>query len=137
MVVQTQTSNSTLLRRALLGNSAFSAVSGVALIAGAQPIATFLGLHAPFVLAGTGVVLMLYAASLYRTATQNPIDAREALLAVGLDVAWVIGSALILLGGWLPLTGEGRWTVAIVAEVVAIFAVLQYYGVRVMQRSES
>ncbi len=47
-----------------------------------------------------------------------------------LDVAWVAGSALILLFDLVPLTTAGRWTIALLAEVVALFAILQTIGLR-------
>lgn len=132
MAVQSdkQSSQSTLLRRALLGNSIFSALSGVVLIAGASPIATFLGVDAPVVLAGIGVALAGYAVLLYRAATGEPLDPRAGMIAVELDVAWVIGSVILLVSGWLPLTAEGKWAIAIIAEIVAVFAIVQYFGVR-------
>lgn len=138
MAVQTdsqssKTNKATLLRRALLGNSLFSAMSGIALIIGARPIATFIGIQAPLALAGLGAVLALYAIALYYIATQEPIDTRAALVAIELDVAWVAGSAVLLFSNWLPLTTEGKWAIAIIAEIVAVFAVVQYLGLRKMR----
>lgn len=96
----------------------------------AGPIAAFLGLSAPVILVITGVLLLLYAAALFYTAAQATIPRREVLAFVILDAAWVAGSLAILLAGWPALSGGGKWAVAIVADVVAVFAALQYYAVR-------
>lgn len=132
MTLQTTSTRikSDLLRRALQANSIFSGVSGGIFIAAAGPLTSFLGLDAPVILILTGVLLILYAVGLWQTAARNPINRRLALIAVILDAAWVIGSLAILLTGWLSLTTGGRWVVAIVADVVAIFAGLQWYALR-------
>ena len=49
------------------------------------------------------------------------------------DLLWVAGSILLLLGGWLPMSMGGMWAVGIVADIVAIFAILQYVGWRRMR----
>ena len=121
---------STLLRRALVANALFSAASGAILALGARPVASFLGVDAFLFLTGTGVMLLLYAVGLYYVATQPTVNHTAAWLAVALDLVWVAGSAAILLGGSLPLTNGGKWAVGIVAEVVFLFAVFQYLGVR-------
>jgi hypothetical protein len=110
-------------------NGVFSGVSGVVLIAGAKPLASLTGVDAPAILALVGVGLLAYAAFLLWVAVQEPLNRRLVLTATILDTAWVIDSAVILLTGWLPLTTAGKWAIALVAEVVAIFAGLQFYGV--------
>ena len=49
-----------------------------------------------------------------------------------LDVLWVLGSVALIFSNQIPLTVAGKWAVALVADVVALFAVLQYVGVRRM-----
>ncbi|MDX1687808.1 MAG: hypothetical protein R3248_07475 [Candidatus Promineifilaceae bacterium] len=121
---------STLLRRALVANALFSGASGTVLALGARPVASFLGVDAVLFLAVTGVLLILYAADLLYVATRPAINRTAAWMAVVLDLLWVAGSALILLGGWLPLTTGGQWAAAIVAELVFLFALFQYLGLR-------
>lgn len=61
------------------------------------------------------------------------INRGEALLAVGLNAAWVAGSiAVIVLG---PLTLVGNWAVAAVAAAVLGFAVLEAVGLRRLQEA--
>jgi hypothetical protein len=97
---------------------------------GAQPAAVFLGLEPAWVLAVIGVALLFYAAALFQTAAREPLNRQLAVTAIVMDAAWVVGSALILFTNWLPLTTAGWWAVAVVADVVAIFAALQFYGLR-------
>jgi hypothetical protein len=47
-----------------------------------------------------------------------------------LDALWVSGSVIILFTDLVPLTTVGYWAVAIVADIVAVLAILQYIGLR-------
>lgn len=126
----TQNTRANLLRRALQANGIFSGLSGVVFTLAPGPIAAFLGLNAPLILMGLGVMLILYAISLLWTASQEPINRRSAIIAIDLDVAWVVGSYIILFTNWAPLTNAGWWAVAVVADIVTIFAIVQYVGLR-------
>jgi hypothetical protein len=46
------------------------------------------------------------------------------------DVAWVLASVVVVVSGWAPLTAAGVWAIMIVADIVAVFAVAQYVGLR-------
>nr|MBI3612771.1 hypothetical protein [Nitrospirota bacterium] len=61
------------------------------------------------------------------------LDRREVWGAIGLDTAWVLGSALLLIATPIPLTLAGKWAVGIVADIVAAFALLQFYGLHMQQ----
>jgi len=121
---------SKLLRQALRGNGVFSAVSGLTLIVAARPIAAFMGLAWPMSLTITGLILLPYAAVLFWATSRAEIDHRLAKTAVVLDGLWVIGSVLLLLTNWLNLSVAGNWTVALLAEAVLTFAILQALGLR-------
>ena len=122
--------SSTLLRRALVANALFSGASGMFLALGARTVGSFLGLDNALVLTIAGVLLIIYAADLFYVATRPAVSRTAAWLAVALDLLWVAGSAAILLGGWLPLTTAGKWAVGAVAELVFLFALFQYLGIR-------
>jgi hypothetical protein len=121
---------SKLLRQALRGNGVFSAISGLTLIIAVRPIAAFMGLAWPLALTITGLVLLPYAAVLFWATSQAEIDPKLAKTAVVLDGLWVIGSILLLLTDWLNLSVAGNWTVALLAEAVLTFAILQALGLR-------
>lgn len=118
------------LRRALQGNGAFSLTSGLVLALGAKSIAAFMGVGATAVFMALGIVLLIYGVDLFWVASKAEIDRRLAWTAVILDNAWVAGSYLLLLAGWLPLTVAGKWTIVLLAEVVSIFAIWQIIGLR-------
>ncbi len=123
-----RTSNTHVLRRTLQTNGIFSGVSGIALIAGAGPIAFFLGLSSPIILVIIGTVVLLYAASLFMAAARRTIDRRTGFRYATIDGAWVLGSVVLLLTNMVPFTTAGKWSVALAAFIVAIFAGLQCYG---------
>ncbi len=121
---------STLLKKGLRGNAVFSALSGTIALIAAPALASFTGLTAPIIFYILGVVLLVYAADLWWVSSKEPIDQRFAWAAIILDVLWILGSTLILITGWLSLTVAGRWTIFFLAEIVAIFAIIQYIGLR-------
>ena len=116
------------LRRAMRANGIFSGASGAALLVAAGPISRFTGVGQPAFLAVIGVLLVGYAALLFWSTNSARIDRRLGVTAVVLDLAWVAGSAVLLLTDWVPFTTAGQWTVGLLAEVVFWFAVWQGYA---------
>jgi hypothetical protein len=53
-----------------------------------------------------------------------------AWLAIDGDLAWVVGSVIVVLLPGLSLTGAGKWATAITADVVLLFAIWQFYALR-------
>lgn len=118
------------LRRVLQANLVFSGLSGLLLAVGAGPLSHRLGVPAAWMLVVIGIGLLGFAWQLFQTAKQNPIELWQANAIFWLDVTWVIGSALLLFSGWVAFTTAGWWAVLLVADMVAIFAVLEYVGIR-------
>jgi hypothetical protein len=118
------------LRRVLLGNAAFGVVSGLVCLLWAQPLATALGLAPPWIVTGLGVGLLLFAAELAWIALRAPENRRVVTTIFALDVAWVVASVIVLFSSWAPPTPVGTWVVVIVADIVAVFAVLEFIGLR-------
>jgi hypothetical protein len=117
-----------LLRMSLLGNAAFSTLSGLTSIFFAARLEAALGIPEPFSLMSLGVQLLLFAGLLVWLATREVIRPGLALAVVIADVLWVVGTVPLLLAG--VLTTAGFWTAAMVADVVGVFAVLQLVGLR-------
>lgn len=119
-----------LLRRALLGNATFSALSAAICLGLKDPVAAWIGLAAPEVFS-LGVDLGLFAAGLTFLATRRDLTKTRYQIAtfgvIALDVLWVLGSAVMLFAP-TPLTTAGRLTVVVVAVAVADFAVFQALG---------
>ena len=131
--MNTQVDKSKFLRRSLQGNAAFSFLSGFVFIVAREPLSAFLGLTYPTLLVGVGVSLMLFAAGILRNSVREAINQTEALITVILDTGWVVGSIILLFSG--ILTHAGNWAVAVVADIVLGFALLQLYGLRRMRQT--
>ncbi|MDX1578748.1 MAG: hypothetical protein R3266_09685 [Gemmatimonadota bacterium] len=118
------------LRRALVANAWFSGASGLALLFGAGPVAAWMGVSSAALLRGLGLALALFAAGLAWIARSEPLPRSLAVGATLSDVAWVVGSAVLVLGFPEVLTEAGRWTVVLVAVVVAALGGAQAAGLR-------
>jgi hypothetical protein len=121
------------LSRVLLGNAVFTALSGLASLAWPRPFAAWLGIEQPLILSVLGVIFLLSAAWLAWFAMHTPLDRRVVQAIFILDTAWVVASALALVAGWPPLTATGKWIITGIAEMVAVFAVLEFMGLRRMR----
>src|SRR6266849_3995003 len=98
-----------LLRMALMGNALFSTISGLILILAGQWVVRLLGLPESVNLITMGISLLVFAVTLVVFARRKPIKVSDAWIAVVLDLAWIVG---------------------IVAEVVMLFALAQWLGIR-------
>ena len=58
----------------------------------------------------------------------------DAWIAVLMGPAWVLGSYVLIFIA--PFSTGGKWVVGAVAELVLLFAVLQFVGIRRIQKSE-
>jgi hypothetical protein len=126
----THASEASLLRRTLRANAIFSTISGMVCIGGSGPLAAFLGLgsQVPMIVLGAG--LLLFAVGVFMAAAQVPLDRRKARIIILMDAAWVIGSILVVVDDPFALTVAGKWAVLGVADIVGVFAALQYIGLR-------
>jgi hypothetical protein len=126
-----------LLRRTLWGNAVFSVSSGVVLVAFAGSFArlateaplTVLGLDLAvvFELLGSGVVAFGALCAWAASRATLPRGWAQAIFAA--DIAWVAGSALVLLlpASWSSVGISG---IVVVALIVADIAILEYLGLR-------
>jgi len=122
-----------LLRRALQGNALFSVISGALILAINRTLVEFLGLPSSASLTPLGIGLLVYAGWLLWNARREKIRIVDAWMAVALDMVWVVGSYALLFA--VRFSSSGRWVVALVAEAVLVFAVLQWLGLRRVGRS--
>ena len=117
-----------LLRKALLANASFSTISGLVLIFAERWVVRLLGLSETINLITLGISLLVFAAILVLFARKTPIKLLDAWIAVILDTAWVIGSYPLLFV--VPFSTSGKWVVGIVADVIMVFALMQWLGIR-------
>ena len=130
MATATLTRNTNLLRNALRGNSIFSAVSGAILIAASGAVAALMGIASAPLLLVIGISFVGGALLMFYVTSRQPLSIPFARLVFTLDAAWVVASAVILAFDLFGLTTEGRWIVLIVGDIVALFAVAEYVGLR-------
>lgn len=119
-----------LLRRALQFNAGFSLLSGLVLTLAPRMVGNWLGVHLDGLYIAMGAVLILFGVGLLRNARRLETNLSEAKLASALDVLWVLGSAVVIALPGTGLSVSGKWLMAIVADVVALFALLQWLGLR-------
>lgn len=122
-----------LLRRALQGNALFSVISGVVILAMNRTLVEFLGLPSNASLTALGIGLLGYAGWLLWNARRERIKIVDAWVAVLLDMIWVVGSYALLFT--VRFSIGGKWAVGLVAEVVFLFGVMQWLGLRRIGRS--
>jgi hypothetical protein len=120
---------SPFLRRALLADAVISGGTGILMAAAAGLVDGLLGLPA-VLLREAGLLLLPFAALVGWLATraQPPLGAVKAVIAA--NGAWVAGSLLLLVSGFVAPTMLGYAFVIAQAVVVAVFAELQVMGLR-------
>jgi len=133
-VNQTIDQKQDLLKNALIGNAIFSILSGVAMLLANRWLVQFLGLPDRVSLAVLGVSLIVYAVVLWLTASRPKIRVVDAWIAVIMDAVWVAGSYVLIF--IVPFSVAGKWTIALIAELVLAFAILQCVGIRRVRKSE-
>ena len=116
-----------LLKKALTGNAVFSIVSGLAILFANRWLVKFLGLPDKVSLAILGVSLIVYAAILWLNARRPTIKITDAWIAIIMDAVWVMGSYMLIFV--VPFSVGGKWVVALVAELVLAFAIVQWLGI--------
>jgi len=122
--------NSTLLRSALKTNAVVSALTGVAIAAGAGIVGPLIGFDLPLLYQVIGAGLAAFAAWVWFVGTRNAVSQRDARIVLWLDVLWVLGSTLLLLGFSQLFTIVGIVLIAGAAAMVAAFATAEYAGIR-------
>ncbi len=130
MATVLQQDKSSLLRNTLKGNALFSVVSGAAFLLGAGALASLMGVDQPILLAVLGVGVIGFAFAVFYVANQTPLDSNKGRIILVMDILWVVGSVLLLIADPLSFTNEGKWAVLIIADIVGVFAILEYLGLR-------
>ncbi len=103
------------------------------MVLASDALSQFLGLGNPLILTVVGIVLLLYMPMLVWLANQSPVPTHLAWEVIALDILWVIGSLILIFSDFIPLTTGGKWAIAITADIVGLFTILQYVGLRRQQ----
>ena len=130
MTAPTRTSDGgRLLRLALRIDAAASGALGVAGVVAAPALSDLLGPPAPL-LFGVGVFFVVFALALLVLAARPSIPRAAARTVVVGNGLWVVGSVVATVAGWNALTAPGVGVVLAQALAVAVFADLQWLGLR-------
>ena len=118
-----------LLRIALRLDAAASGALGLLGLAAATPLAGLLG-PTTGELRATGAFLVGYALALVLIAARPAISRAAAWTVVVGNTLWVLGSIGAVVAGWDTFTALGVAVVLAQAAAVAVFADLQWLGLR-------
>lgn len=120
---------SPLLRFALRLDAVASAGVGALTCLGLQPVHALLGAPAAFVL-GAGVFLLAYGAAIGWLSTRERLDTRLVWAVIVGNLVWSVDSVLLAASGWISPATLGMVLLLGQAFAVAVFAELQYLGLR-------
>lgn len=121
--------DSSFLRRALLADAGISGATGLLMALGAKTLEERLGMPAAL-LRYAGLGLIPFAALLAYLATRERTSRAGVWAVIEINATWVAASLLLLLSGWIALTGLGSAFVLLQALAVAGLALIQYVGLR-------
>jgi hypothetical protein len=118
-----------VLRYALLADAVASGTTGLLMIAGADALAGLLGLPVAL-MREAGLLLVPYVALVAFVGTRGSISSAPVKAIVAINALWVLGSAGLLVGGFVAPTMLGTAFVIAQALAVGVFAQLQVIGLR-------
>ena len=122
------------LRGALLTDAIASGAGALLMLAGAGLLAAPLGLPAAL-LREAGLILVPFVAFVAWLGTREHLGGAAVWSVIGLNALWVVGSGVLLTGGWVAPTLLGHAFVIAQAVVVAVFAELQFMGLQRASRA--
>ena len=117
------------LRYALLADAVASGATGLLLIAGAGFLDGLFGLPVAL-MREAGLLLVPYVAFVAYVGTREHISRAAAQTVIALNVVWVVCSICLLLTDYVAPTALGTAFVIAQAAAVAVFAELQFIGLR-------
>lgn len=134
-------STTTVARRFLALNAAFSALVGLELIIFAADVAQMMFMDPtgwkPLALRLLGVGLVIFALDLVLMVSNRFVTKAQVMLVVYADIGWLLASGVIAFLGWQFFTEIGIIAIDVVAAFVAVFAIGQYVGARKILPPES
>lgn len=113
------------LRRSLIVNALFSAVSGCTMLFGSMPLQAYFGFEQPLVFPIIGICLLAFAAGVFAVALKLPRSISLVPVITLLDLLWVAGSAVIVAARFFNLSAGGYVLIAAVAVIVGALAFFQ------------
>lgn len=117
------------LRRALLLDAAASGAMGIALLALSGVLSGLLSLPVEL-LREAGIVLIPFAAFVGFLATRAQPSRIGVWIVIAINIVWVVDSVALLFTGWVAPNALGYAFIIGQAATVALFADLEYVGLR-------
>ncbi len=130
-------SETPLLLRALRWNALFSGLSAASLLLAANWVAAQLGLGSSLPVYVVATFLAVFSLQLANIVRSGRIRRWEVSAIIGGDVAWVLGSIVLVALFYRSLTDTGLILVDLVAMAVLFFAVQQVRGLRAWRDGEA
>ncbi|MGB6085090.1 hypothetical protein [Parvibaculum sp.] len=121
--------SSVSVRHAVLADGVISGAMGALLIVAASPLSGLLGISAGF-LFWVGVALMPWMLALLLIGRKDQLGARAVETVIALNALWVVTSIGLILFGPFEMTALGIAFVVAQALAVAVFAELQFFGLK-------
>ena len=118
-----------LLRLALKGDAAITALNAVAYLAAFALLDGWLGVPAALLI-GVGAFLLAFAAYVGRLSAQAEMARAAVAGVIAVNAVWVVDSAILLAVDGFGPTLAGQLVIAVQAAGVAGLAALQYVGLR-------
>ena len=121
--------SSVFLRRVLSADALTCFATGLLMMFGSDGLAELLGLPATLLLYA-GVSLIPVAAFLAYLASHEALSQTMVWAVIILNIIWTVGSFLLVLTDWAIPTGFGYAFIIVQAMGVAVFAGLEYVGLK-------
>jgi hypothetical protein len=121
--------NSPFLRWALLADAIASGSTALLMILFSGALAQLLQIPAGLLL-NAGLVLVPYVALVAYLGTRERLPRWTVWAVIGANILWALDSVLVALSGWFEPNGLGYAFIVGQATVVALFAELQFIGLR-------
>jgi hypothetical protein len=123
------TRNTTFLRRALAADAIVTGVAAAQMLFGAGLLTGLLGLPEPL-LRYAGLSLIPFVAIVGYLATRESPSRAAVWGVIAYNVLWAVDSMLLLVSGYVAPTALGYAFVIAQASAVAVFAQLEYVGLK-------
>jgi len=121
--------NMTFLRRVLVADAAISGTTGLLILLAANPLSKMLGVPAEL-LRYSGASLIPFTALLAYVITRDNLARTTVQTVIALNAVWVVASIALLFSDQIAPNRLGTAFIIVQAVMVALFAEMQYVGLR-------
>lgn len=121
------TSADGVVRWVLKADAAVTGVNGLAYLAAAQVLDSFLGLPATL-LRAVGAFLVVYAVVVWLVATRGVLVRAAVMAVIAANVIWALDSVVVAGAEWFSPSGLGRVWIVLQAVTVGGFAMAQLWS---------